>query len=300
MKIIYESKVDATNLYFHGSFKKMSSIDAPTYEKPFCVTNDPHYAMSFSQFDYSKNSDVPPVNKNGGFVYVVSLNQQAEFVDFRKATLASKSEFFDVFPKKFIVAAMNMIYSSQGEKEQKPVEAYHGTGNDIWYLGDKLMNIVHAIEWEKREPSEYENRMRSKFRSAIGGFSPRLEDIKTAMEAFDENPELQKVDRYHVHKFLAPWFEKLDKRGFSGIICGDSETHGGYVQTDYQVMIWNIKALEDIYVVPIEYQWLKRNWTKYRDQIKSDDYKSHDIRGTKVFSKIQNFVKWYKSNNHAK
>ena len=60
---------------------------------------------------------MPHIDKNGGFVYVVSLNPQAEFVDFRKATLADKNEFFDVFPKKFINAAMNMIYSSRGDKE---------------------------------------------------------------------------------------------------------------------------------------------------------------------------------------
>lgn len=75
MNIIDESKIDTTNLYFHGSFKKMTSIDAPSYEKPFCVTNDPYYAMSFSRFDYSKNSSMPHIDKNGnGFVYVVSLN----------------------------------------------------------------------------------------------------------------------------------------------------------------------------------------------------------------------------------
>ena len=48
MHLVDESKIDITNLYFHGSFKKMTSIDAPSYEKPFCVTNDPHYAMAFS------------------------------------------------------------------------------------------------------------------------------------------------------------------------------------------------------------------------------------------------------------
>ena len=74
MNTIDESKIDTTNLYFHGSYKKMTSIDVPSYEKPFCVTNDPHYAMSFSRFDYSKNSSRPPINKSGGFVYVVSLN----------------------------------------------------------------------------------------------------------------------------------------------------------------------------------------------------------------------------------
>ena len=91
---------------------------------------------------------------------------------------------------------------------------------------------------------------------------------------------------YDVHKFLAPWFEKLDKKGFSGIICGDNETYGGQVLTDYQVMIWNVNGLGDICVTPIEYSWLKRNWTKYRDQVKSADYKPHDIRGTKIFNKI--------------
>ena len=120
----------------------------------------------------------------------MSLNPQAEFVDFRKATLTSKNEFFDVFPKKFIDAAMNMIYSSSGEKEQKPVEAYSGTGNDLWYIGDKLMNIVRALEWEKREPSEHEFYLRDKFHSNIGGFCPRIEHIMKAIEAYDENREL--------------------------------------------------------------------------------------------------------------
>jgi len=272
MKIIDESKIDITNLYFHGSHKKMTAVDAPSYEKPFCVTNDPYYAMSFSRFDYSKNSSVPPIDKNGGFIYVVSLNQHAEFVDFRKATIASKNEFFSVFPQKFINAAMNMIYSSRGEKEQKPIECYNGTGNDLWYIGDLLMNIVSTIEWEKREPSEYEYRLRSRFHSAVGCFCPRLEDIKTAIEAYDESPELQKVYCYNVHRFLAPWFEKLDKKGFSGIICGDNESHGGHVTTDYQVMIWNVNGLEDICLIPIEYSWLKRNWSKYRHQVKSADY----------------------------
>ena len=121
----------------------------------------------------------------------MSLNPQAEFVDFRKATLDSKNEFFDVFPKKFINAAMNMIYSSHLEgKEQKPVEAYSGTGNDLWYISDKLTNIVRTIKWEKREPSRNEYYLVDRFHSTIGGFRPRLDDIKTAMEAYDQSSEL--------------------------------------------------------------------------------------------------------------
>jgi hypothetical protein len=84
-----ETKIDASKLYFHGSSEpKISKLDAPSFEHPFYVTTDLHYAMAFctktqsSTGEYaSKKLNFTPSSQN--YVYVVSLNPSIKLLDFR-------------------------------------------------------------------------------------------------------------------------------------------------------------------------------------------------------------------------
>ena len=48
MPILAETKIDKSKIYFHGSSEaRVEKLEAPTFEHPFYVTSDLHYAMAF-------------------------------------------------------------------------------------------------------------------------------------------------------------------------------------------------------------------------------------------------------------
>ena len=53
-----ETKIDASKIYFHGSSEaRVQALAAPSYEHPFYVSPDLHYAMAFCTKDTSSTGD---------------------------------------------------------------------------------------------------------------------------------------------------------------------------------------------------------------------------------------------------
>ena len=58
IKILNEKEVDISKIYFHGSSEaKVDRLEAPSYEHPFYVTSDLHYAMAFCTKNCSNTGD---------------------------------------------------------------------------------------------------------------------------------------------------------------------------------------------------------------------------------------------------
>lgn len=53
-----ETKIDSRKLYFHGSSEsRVNELKAPSFEHPFYVTTDLHYAMAYCTKSASNTGD---------------------------------------------------------------------------------------------------------------------------------------------------------------------------------------------------------------------------------------------------
>ena len=97
-----QSKVDTSAIWFHGSSEaRVSKLEAPSFEHPFYVTSDLHYAMAFCTKKQSNTGDYThrelkftPAEQN--YVYAVTLKPTIKVFDFRDH---ETTEFVQVFSK---------------------------------------------------------------------------------------------------------------------------------------------------------------------------------------------------------
>ena len=103
-----ETKIDISKIYFHGSSEsRVTQLEAPSYEHPFYVTTDLHYAMAFCTKDSSstgewkdKTKTYTPYSQN--FVYVVTLKSDCNVFDFRDKKSSEFKKFYDVIDKDIV------------------------------------------------------------------------------------------------------------------------------------------------------------------------------------------------------
>lgn len=93
--LVNESKIDTRKLYFHGSSeKRVTKLDPPSFEHPFYVTTDLHYAMAFCTKSSSSTGKYVDIEKkftpsDSNYVYVVTLKPNCKVLDYRRESSAS-------------------------------------------------------------------------------------------------------------------------------------------------------------------------------------------------------------------
>ena len=67
--------LDKTNLYFHGSTNKhIRSLEKPSIKKPFCVSQDIEYAVTYAEKEAFGDESDEELNRNNGVVYAVTID----------------------------------------------------------------------------------------------------------------------------------------------------------------------------------------------------------------------------------
>ena len=225
-KAICESKVDKNAVFFHGSSEeRMTRIDKPSYEHPFYVTDDIHYAMAFCTKSGSSTGDweggahkhFTPSDDN--FVYVVSLKDDAEFYDFRKDSHGDAFPIMKkIIPEKVIKFVRKRLRADSDEIDTHDIYTFVAQ-----LLGDAILPFFRF----KGDFSAYENDYDSYMSKPFLIKHPELTPM-TYEEFFDvarmiHDFKISTATYSEVHKVMAHILKALHKMGFKGIMTSEKD-----------------------------------------------------------------------------
>ena len=253
--VLNEAKANLKDkLYFHGSaFKSLyedKTIKPPSYSRPFFVTSDIYYAIAFSGHRYGGSGRVKGRKKfidvkKERYVYVVSLNKNAEFLDFRSNK--GYNEFISFFPD-----GLKEILKTLPRNLQ-----HFNVDGDPFKIGVAIQELLEnlydlKIERKVANPAADEVWKHAWIRldenAIIDKLYKELFETKNILsELIKQSNSLQKIRNIGPHDLLAYVYKELDKKGYSGIIGIEEDTNeqsGTRVATENSIGIWNVNGLD--------------------------------------------------------
>lgn len=275
-----ETKIDLSKIYFHGSSEpKLSKLDAPSYEHPFYVTTDLHYAMAFCTKNSSSTGDwdiqktFTPSSQN--FVYVVTLAPNCNVFDFRDKKNTEFNKFYSIIDKDIV----DWVLQSEDKFDH----------NDIYeFINALQFEIFKPIEEDTTYSMYYDRRT-----NASGhAFNPHErimpKELFEKAYAFMHANGLEHAYRdMDIHEIMAPILKKLNLLGFQGILTTEhdnNEENFSRVTTRYAIGIFDASGLDQLSLIPMKYSWLKKiNPTYMQDKTSQN-----------ANEKIKRFIQLYK------
>lgn len=328
MDTLIESSIDKTKIYFHGSAsKKFDTIKTPSYEHPFYVTPDIKYAAAFATKRYSSTGSYSKIDEicfeksdADTYIYIISLNPNAKFLDIRNSTIESINEVKEL--KQLIPIELQPIFDNLIEsisKIQKNTNSgLDEFGLDVYILFDEFWGFCDNLakytisnysarkytRWEIEKNLYREIDLNNRRCKSVYGY-PVLFNGKNAadcndilgpiIDAVSNNPNKQIVNFFHKiefidgpHQFMSKFFDTLDENGYSGIITAERDTNDNssqFVYTNYAIGCWNVNAFDKVSVIPIHYSWLKEN---------IPDIENNKLTNSSANNTILKLVKKYK------
>ena len=276
-----ETKIDISKIYFHGSSEaRVAKLEAPSYEHPFYVTTDLHYAMAFCTKDSSSTGEwkghskkYTPYSQN--FVYAVTLKTDCNVFDFRDKKSSEFKKFYDVIDKDIVdwVLDSNETYDRNDIYEfivQLNVDVFGPLDEDKTY--DEYCERHYTISGKPVHP---EIRVMSK-------------QLYNKCQKFIEKYGFQNAYReLDIHEIMAPLLKKLNQLGFQGICTSEHDINEEFlakVTTEYAIGIFDVNGLDILSLVPMKYEWLKKVNQSYLE----------DKTSSTAYEKIKRFIQLYK------
>lgn len=307
------SKPARNCLYFHGSSEaRVSSLKTPSFEHPFYVTSDLHYAMAFCTKDCSQTGDweeektFTPASQN--YVYVVTLKPGCNLFDFRDHSSAEFKKLYKVVDQELVEWIV--------KRNSKSFDM-----SDIFEFVAALQgSVVKLVDMSQANYLEYTKLFRAE---------PELMTPKLFLKAcaFCKRSRLYGTwGDFSIHQTMAPILEGLQKQGFHAILTretdfNDEERHSSKVTTNYAIGIFDPAGLDLMSLTPLKYKWLKKinptylqNSTsessaekirkfieRYKKIVKTQSSNLKSIEKKTVDeSKIDLSVPWYFGNNRSR
>lgn len=275
-------KVDSSKIWFHGSSEaRINQIQSPSFEHPFYVTTDLHYAMAFCTKDSSNTGDwdvqktFTPASQN--YVYVVSLKPNCKIFDFRNQKNSEFKELYKIIDKDIV----DWVLESKDTFDRK----------DIYeFIITLQLEVLQPIEEDKTYSMYYDRRT-----NAAGHLNDPYERLmsKELFEkaaAFMHSNGLEHAYRdMDIHEIMAPILKKLNKLGFHGILTVEHDSnnerkYSSRVTTTYAVGMFDVAGLDQLGLIPMRYSWLKKINPTYLQDMTTDD----------ANQKIKRFIQLYK------
>ena len=275
-----ETKVDLSKIYFHGSSEpKISKLDAPSYEHPFYVTTDLHYAMAFctkkcsSTGDWGIQKTFTPSSQN--FVYVVTLAPNCNVFDFRDKTSAEFKKFYSIIDKDIV------DWTLQSEDKFDHSDIYE-------FINALQFEILKPIEEDTTYSMYYDRRTNASGHALNPHERTMPKELFEKAYAFMHANGLEHAYRdMDIHEIMAPILKKLNSLGFQGILTAEhdnNEENFSSVTTSYAIGIFDVSGLDQLSLIPMKYSWLKKiNPTYMQDKTSQN-----------TNEKIKRFIQLYK------
>ena len=286
------SKIDKNAVFFHGSSEeRMTRIDKPSYEHPFYVTVDIHYAMAFctksesstGEWEEGAHKHFTPANDN--FVYVVSLKDDAEFYDFRKDSHGDAFPIMKkIIPEKVIKFVRRRMQAGafRDETDERDIYAFVAQ-----LLGDAILPFFRFKGDFSAYENDYDSNVSIDLREKHKELTPMTYDEFFDVARMIHDFKISTSTYSEVHKVMAHILKALHKMGFKGIMTSEKdfndEHYGTQVTTDYAIGIFDVSAMDIIGLVPMRYKWLKK--------ITPIDKQANESAN----QKIKRYIKLYKS-----
>lgn len=277
-----ETKIDTSKIYFHGSSEaRVQTLEAPSYEHPFYISPDLHYAMAFctkdssSTGEYSIKKEFTPFSQN--FVYVVTLNPSCKVFDFRNHDSAEFKKIYKIIDKDLV--DWIKIVNASGEFGEFNL-------NDIYeFIAALELIVIKPVDESHANYLEY-GKLYAKSKNQM---SPKM--FLKACSFVKKNGLYGASKNYDTHQIMAPVLKGLHTLGFYGVLTVEHDYNeeidgsSALVTTDYAIGIFDKNGLDMLSLVPMKYEWLKKINPSYLD--------NHSVESST--SKVKRFIQLYKS-----
>lgn len=285
MPILAETKIDKSKIYFHGSSEaRVDHLEAPSFEHPFYVTSDLHYAMAFctksqsSTGDYEVKKTFTPADQN--YVYVVTLKPTCQVFDFRDKSSPEFKKLYSIIDKEIV----DWVLNSANDLDFDDIYEF------IIGLDQELLSKIenYSTYQQYYEASHYTS---GKPLETIGKVITQSVFEKAKSFAFSNG--IQKASELDIHETMAPILKKLNRLGFQGVLTKEHDYNDevnwihitpAKVTTDYAIGIFDKAGLDLLCLVPMRYKWLKKI---------NPDYWYNSTSET-ASQKIKRFIQLYK------
>ena len=276
-----ETKIDMSKIYFHGSSEaRVAKLEAPSYEHPFYVTTDLHYAMAFCTKDSSSTGEwkghskkYTPYSQN--FVYAVTLKTDCNVFDFRDKKSSEFKKFYDVIDKDIVdwVLDSNETYDR----------------NDIYeFIVQLNVDVFGPLDEDKTYDEYCERRYTISGKLVHPEIRVMSRKLYNKCQKFIEKYGFQNAYReLDIHEIMAPLLKKLNQLGFQGICTSEHDINEEFlakVTTEYAIGIFDVNGLDILSLVPMKYEWLKKVNPSYLE----------DKTSSTAYEKIKQFIQLYK------
>ena len=304
MAQLFETKIDQNLIYFHGSSEaKVEKLEAPSFEHPFYVTSDLHYAMAFCTKNCSNTGEwnsqkiFTPASQN--YVYVVSLKPDCQIFDFRDKESQEFKKLYKIIDKDIV----DWIFSNNN---------FGFDMDDIYeFTGALAMSILKPISESHGKYLEY-----SKLYSREDHImTPKL--FSKACYFVESNGLSNAYENFDTHQIMAPLLNGLNKLGFQGILTkeydyNDETKPSLKVSTNYAIGIFDVSGLDQLGLVPMKYAWLKKINPSYLQNATTDSANQKIKRFIQLYKKLvekasnvnesslDSSLIWYFGNNRCK
>lgn len=248
--MLNEATIDPTKLYFHGSSEaRVDHLDAPSYEHPFYVTSDLHYAMAFCTKQMSSTGEwkgitktFTPADKN--YVYIVTMDKSAKLFDFRDRKNKEFADLAKVIPTWILKKVIGNMMAT--DIYDFCVDLYFGI----------IKHIILTDDYE-----DYSRFYKVNAMHELSG-TPKLTE-KEYDDAYQFCRKLGYKEEMDIHEVMAPILKGLHKLGYKGIITteidsNDEDDTRHDVRTKYAIGVFDASAMDRLCLTPMKYKWLKK------------------------------------------
>jgi hypothetical protein len=276
-------KIDKDTLYFHGSSEaRVDKLQAPSFEHPFYVTSDLHYAMAFCTKSQSMTGDwtdrdlsFKPANEN--YVYVVTLNPSMKVFDFRdQRSFEFKRAFGDLIDPE-LIKWMN------GNSNLD-------TAHDIYEFCVVLDSLFANLKSTKFSWLEYSKTIGA---SSSNPLTPKLY-LKACDVVKKLNLDRDTLHELDIHNIMAPILRHLSKKGYHAVRTSERDANEEMkfkherheVTTNDAIGVFDVNGLDLLCLVPMKYAYLKKINPRYLEDTTSEDAKAKVRRFVAIYRKI--------------
>ena len=150
---LQESSPLTNYMYFHGTARENFKLEKPSFEHPFYVTADVHYAMAFSTKTHSSTDnneegendrdfeiEFRETNDNN-YIYIVSLKPEAKLIDFRDPGSEEYNKVVNLFSKTPVLRTIFKFCSRRNDHMSQ-------MGLDIYTVFEDFMALINRINYD--------------------------------------------------------------------------------------------------------------------------------------------------------